>query len=51
MCYSLNEDDHEAHVYLPASSQKLLDMGFSYKYQLQEALDESIEFAIKSGLL
>ncbi|XP_059074473.1 putative anthocyanidin reductase [Cryptomeria japonica] len=46
----LDEDD-ALHICLPVSSKKLLDMGFSYKYQLREALDETIECFIKNGLL
>ncbi|GLJ16722.1 hypothetical protein SUGI_0287360 [Cryptomeria japonica] len=45
----LNEDDG-VKKYLPVSSKKLLDMGFSYKYQLPEAFKETMECAIKNGL-
>ncbi|XP_057864068.1 putative anthocyanidin reductase [Cryptomeria japonica] len=46
----LDEDDsHEK--YLPVSSKKLLDMGFSYKYRLAEAFKETIECVMKNGLL
>ncbi|XP_057864109.1 putative anthocyanidin reductase [Cryptomeria japonica] len=46
-----DDEDGAHHIYLPASSKKLLDMGFSYKYQLREAFDETIECVIKNGLL
>ncbi|XP_057864075.2 putative anthocyanidin reductase [Cryptomeria japonica] len=46
----LDEDDGDER-YLAASSKKLLDMGFCYKYQLPEAFKETMECLIKNGLL
>jgi hypothetical protein len=48
-CRFLDEDDVLGTV--PVSSQRLLDMGFSYKYGLPEILDDSIEFGRKIGIL
>ncbi|XP_057864110.2 putative anthocyanidin reductase [Cryptomeria japonica] len=36
---------------LPFSSKKLLEMGFSYKYHLPEAFQETMDCVIKNGLL
>jgi len=44
-----NEDDFLK--YVPVSSKRLLDLGFSYKYGLPEIFDESIEFAKKIEIL
>ncbi|XP_057864113.2 putative anthocyanidin reductase isoform X2 [Cryptomeria japonica] len=46
----LDEDDG-VDRFLPVSSKKLLDMGFSYKYRLPEATKETMECVIKNGLL
>jgi bifunctional dihydroflavonol 4-reductase/flavanone 4-reductase len=44
-----NEDDFLK--YVPVSSKRLMDLGFSYKYGLPEIFDESIEFAKKIEIL
>ncbi|GLJ41753.1 hypothetical protein SUGI_0864090 [Cryptomeria japonica] len=46
----LDEDDG-VERYLPVSSKKLLDMGFSYKYHLPEAFKETMDCVMKNGLL
>jgi len=43
--------DDEVIKGVPISSKKLLDLGFSYKYDLPQIFDESIEFAKKIGIL
>ncbi|GLJ27295.1 hypothetical protein SUGI_0535740 [Cryptomeria japonica] len=43
------EDSHNK--YVPYSSKKLLDMGFSYKYSLEQAFEDGIECAKKYNLL
>ncbi|XP_057864067.1 putative anthocyanidin reductase isoform X1 [Cryptomeria japonica] len=45
------DDDEQIERYLPVSSKKLLDMGFSYKYGLPEAFKEAMEYVIKNELL
>ncbi|KAH9295983.1 hypothetical protein KI387_039571, partial [Taxus chinensis] len=47
----LDEEEDRAHAYLPISSRKLLDMGFTYKYSLEESFDEGIECAMNNGIL
>ncbi|KAH9295986.1 hypothetical protein KI387_039574, partial [Taxus chinensis] len=47
----LDEEEDRAHAYLPTSSRKLLDMGFTYKYSLEESFDEGIECAMNNGIL
>jgi len=43
------EDDDD--IFVPTSSKKLLDMGFSYKYGLEDILDETIKYAQSYGVL
>jgi nucleoside-diphosphate-sugar epimerase len=43
------EDDNG--VYVPTSSKKLLEMGFTYKYTLEDIFDETIKWAQSYGLL
>jgi bifunctional dihydroflavonol 4-reductase/flavanone 4-reductase len=46
---SPDEDDNS--VFVPASSKKLLDMGFSYKYAVEDIFDQTIKLAQSCGLL
>ncbi|XP_057865857.1 putative anthocyanidin reductase [Cryptomeria japonica] len=45
-----DEEDSVNH-YVSVSSKKLLDMGFTYKYGLEEAFKETIDCAIQNGIL
>eukprot|EP01018_Ginkgo_biloba_P035198 Gb_09084 [translate_table: standard] len=45
----LFEDEDRIGGVVATSSKKLLDMGFSYNYGLQEILDQSIKCAIMMG--
>eukprot|EP01018_Ginkgo_biloba_P035199 Gb_09085 [translate_table: standard] len=45
------DEDRVGGGVVETSSQKLLDMGFSYDYGLQEILDQSIKCAIMMGVL
>jgi hypothetical protein len=46
---SPDEDDNS--VFVPASSKKLLDMGFSYKYPVEDIFDQTIKLAQCCGIL
>jgi len=47
--FKSGEDDNG--VYVPISSKKLLEMGFTYKYTLEDIFDETIKWAQSYGLL
>ncbi|GLJ33974.1 hypothetical protein SUGI_0683340 [Cryptomeria japonica] len=49
---SLKFDEEDSVTqYVSVSSKKLLDMGFTYKYDLEEAFKETIDCAIQKGIL
>ncbi|GLJ33975.1 hypothetical protein SUGI_0683350 [Cryptomeria japonica] len=45
------DDEEPVNRDVPISSKKLLDMGFCYKYSLEQTLEESVRCAIKNGFL
>jgi bifunctional dihydroflavonol 4-reductase/flavanone 4-reductase len=46
-----SDDEDDNSIFVPASSKKLLDMGFSYKYGVGDIFDGTIKWAESYGLL